>query len=534
MNYDSLYSVSKAIAEKMGADGNKKYDSTYSVALEILNRMDSNASKLKSVNEFPTDNVKDGDVVYLKGNTDNADGFYVYSDGGWTMISGGSSTMKTYTFQTLVDGGTAGLSESDRASMLQSVKNGENFRIDIANAGYSFLAFGFYHTDTRAVVYFGFADTNSRYYRYSTDDDKVSFYDTDSMERQLAQVIEKLGNIEKKMGAVKVDTLPNVESADDILYIKRDDDGYEKIYSKYAVSPQFESPISTSTDYKKIIITLSNDDWANYYNGGGNYVALFVMVPEITIDGNCNINIMIQVDASGNKTITPKIREDYTKYFSLVKISDDYYEYRNLYSNNILVGYLTIDNENHSFIFNAEGDYHFMLNGDTNQKLSIDGTETTLDLTRSTGYTIFSEDKMIQAAPHIDTGGNIYENGKKLSEKYNPYNTTDAKSAKKYDTYYIPNWNSNGQITGSETFYIGNLTLNGVRLGCYIYTGVGAVRDWYAPTTSGTSGQVLQSNGNAAPTWTDLIKIQKITQDVYDALETKDSNVLYVITDETA
>ena len=51
------------------------------------------------------------------------------------------------------------------------------------------------------------------------------------------------------------------------------------------------------------------------------------------------------------------------------------------------------------------------------------------------------------------------------------------------------------------------------------------------PTAFGTSGQVLQSAGEGnAPTWTDLIKIQKITQDAYDALETKDDNVLYVIT----
>ena len=53
----------------------------------------------------------------------------------------------------------------------------------------------------------------------------------------------------------------------------------------------------------------------------------------------------------------------------------------------------------------------------------------------------------------------------------------------------------------------------------------------FAPETGGTAGQVLQSNGNAAPSWTDLIKIQKITQDAYDALEAKDNNVLYVITD---
>ena len=95
MQYDSLFSVSKAIAEKMGADSTKKYDSTYSVALEILNRMGSagggDASKLESVDALPTEGVKDGDVVYLKGNAEKADGFYVAtlgSDGSatWTII----------------------------------------------------------------------------------------------------------------------------------------------------------------------------------------------------------------------------------------------------------------------------------------------------------------------------------------------------------------------------------------------------------------------------------------------------------------
>jgi hypothetical protein len=89
---------------------------------------------------------------------------------------------------------------------------------------------------------------------------------------------------------------------------------------------------------------------------------------------------------------------------------------------------------------------------------------------------------------------------------------------------------------------------------------------FYAPTTAGTSGQVLKSSGNGAPVWgsvdvdakedksnkvtsmtsssTDLqypsakcvydwmsgIKIVTLTQTQYDALTTKDANTLYFIT----
>ena len=55
---------------------------------------------------------------------------------------------------------------------------------------------------------------------------------------------------------------------------------------------------------------------------------------------------------------------------------------------------------------------------------------------------------------------------------------------------------------------------------------------FFAPTTGGTLGQMLVSAGeNAAPTWSNWIKVVKITSDEYDALITKDPNVLYAIDD---
>ena len=58
-----------------------------------------------------------------------------------------------------------------------------------------------------------------------------------------------------------------------------------------------------------------------------------------------------------------------------------------------------------------------------------------------------------------------------------------------------------------------------------------SVPNIWAPTTGGESGQMLQSNGNGAPIWSTLIKSVKITSDAYEALQTKDPNVLYLIVD---
>lgn len=540
MQYDSLFSVSKAIAQKMGADSTKKYDSTYSVMLEILNRIGStgggDASKLESVDVFPTEGVKDGDVVYLKGNAEKADGFYVatLNDEGaatWILISGGGSSVKTYNFQTLSDNGTAGVSETDRVAILRDVKNGEMIRINVLNSGYSFLAIGTYYTDTRAEVNFGFAVRSNQYYKYDTSTDIVQFIgvddmkkDIDGLNKQVSNLITRTQEINDNMGAIKAETLPSADSVGDELYVKRDSDGYDKIYSKYTVQDQTVTPPALNASYKKIIIKLSDDVWTNYYDSGGNYVALLVSVPAIEFNNIGNINIMSKADNNGNRYLEPIVREDYTKYFSIVKKSDNHYEYHNVETDDVLVGYITIDIENHSFVLEAVAEYYFMLQGD-NQKLNIDGTETSLDLAISTGYTFLGSVTLIQATPHIDADGNIIEQGKKLSEKYNPYHTTNENS-----NYKFPRWNKYGQITGGFSVYNNYDTLNGENYR-RIALGQNKTFKWFAPTTGGTAGQVLQSNGNAAPIWTDLIKIQKITQDAYDALETKDDNVLYVITD---
>ena len=58
--------------------------------------------------------------------------------------------------------------------------------------------------------------------------------------------------------------------------------------------------------------------------------------------------------------------------------------------------------------------------------------------------------------------------------------------------------------------------------------GNGGLGDFYAPTTAGTAGQPLLSNGSGAPVWASF-KFAFITQTAYDALTTKDSTTIYFI-----
>lgn len=51
----------------------------------------------------------------------------------------------------------------------------------------------------------------------------------------------------------------------------------------------------------------------------------------------------------------------------------------------------------------------------------------------------------------------------------------------------------------------------------------------WAPTSSGTAGQVLTSSGDGAPEWSTMIKAQQITSAAYEALAVKDPNTLYLI-----
>ena len=105
----------------------------------------------------------------------------------------------------------------------------------------------------------------------------------------------------------------------------------------------------------------------------------------------------------------------------------------------------------------------------------------------------------------------------------------------------IPRWNNKGQIVGKEVGYntkgvYFNTTgsSSSYRLTVLTTGSNGGPDRMFVPSQSGTQGQILQSNGNAEPSWINWIKAVKVTSDEYDALVqagTTDPSTLYLLVD---
>lgn len=81
--------------------------------------------------------------------------------------------------------------------------------------------------------------------------------------------------------------------------------------------------------------------------------------------------------------------------------------------------------------------------------------------------------------------------------KFNPKNTVTSNSG----SYRFPNWNANGQITGYSTqAYQASQNINGSSRTLYS-TSSSTLPTIYAPTSAGTAGYYLVSNGSGAPVW---------------------------------
>ena len=84
--------------------------------------------------------------------------------------------------------------------------------------------------------------------------------------------------------------------------------------------------------------------------------------------------------------------------------------------------------------------------------------------------------------------------------RFNPKNTVTSNSG----SYKFPNWNSNGQITGyASQAYQASQNINGSSRTLYS-TSSSTLPTIYAPTTAGTAGYYLVSNGSGAPIWKEL------------------------------
>ena len=89
---------------------------------------------------------------------------------------------------------------------------------------------------------------------------------------------------------------------------------------------------------------------------------------------------------------------------------------------------------------------------------------------------------------------------KEADVRFNPKNTVTASSG----SYKFPNWNANGQITGYATqAYQARQNINGSSRTLYS-TSSSTLPTIYAPTTAGTAGYYLVSNGSGAPVWKEL------------------------------
>ena len=106
--------------------------------------------------------------------------------------------------------------------------------------------------------------------------------------------------------------------------------------------------------------------------------------------------------------------------------------------------------------------------------------------------------------------------------------------------YGIPEWNNEGIVTKKQySVSTKSVKVNRTSYQTTEFVTAGGEGNFpsniYVPTVGGTAGQILQSNGTeSAPTWTTMIKAQKITSAAYEALVQAgqtDPNTLYLIDD---
>lgn len=102
-------------------------------------------------------------------------------------------------------------------------------------------------------------------------------------------------------------------------------------------------------------------------------------------------------------------------------------------------------------------------------------------------------------------------------------------TARASNSNYLPGWNAQGVITGSTAYYSKSQGINGSNYNVFSNSNTNHP-SIYAPTSAGTAGQPLLSNGSGAPTWGGY-KFAFLSQTQYDAITTKDSTTIYFIVD---
>ena len=109
------------------------------------------------------------------------------------------------------------------------------------------------------------------------------------------------------------------------------------------------------------------------------------------------------------------------------------------------------------------------------------------------------------------------------------YATKQNVTARASNSNYLPGWNAQGVITGSTAYYTKVQGINGTNYNVFSNSNTNHPAI-FAPTSAGTAGQPLLSNGSGAPVWGQF-SFQFISQSAYDALTTKSSTTIYFIVD---
>lgn len=101
----------------------------------------------------------------------------------------------------------------------------------------------------------------------------------------------------------------------------------------------------------------------------------------------------------------------------------------------------------------------------------------------------------------VNSSLNNYYTKADASSLFNPKHSVSQSTS----GYKFPTWNANGQITGQEgQAYQASLVINGDTAKTLYTTATGNIAGFYAPTSAGTQGQYLVSNGTGAPVWQNL------------------------------
>lgn len=109
------------------------------------------------------------------------------------------------------------------------------------------------------------------------------------------------------------------------------------------------------------------------------------------------------------------------------------------------------------------------------------------------------------------------------------YATKQNVTARASNSNYLPGWNAQGVITGSTAYYSKSQGINGTNYNVFSNSNTNHPAI-FAPTSAGTAGQPLLSNGSGAPVWAS-VKFAFVSQSQYDALTTKDSSTIYFVID---